>query len=156
MEKDFDRGAGAFKQLAPAVEVMSTAVSRFRFLFVHSSSSSHDFRYSEATPLLYSANTFCFQDIATLRYFVRTVLPHRRNQIKAIQLPWMKTYLGFPQPNGELSHVWEALEQMPNLQVIHIVRLTTRQGSPCDWSYPVWTYWIAQLKSKCDVQIVGA
>ncbi|KAI4220584.1 MAG: hypothetical protein LQ349_008051 [Xanthoria aureola] len=112
--------------------------------------------YSEATPLLYSSNIFCFQDIATLLYFVRTVLPHRRNQIKAIQLPWMKTYLGFPQPNGELSQVWEALKQMPNLQVIHIVRLTIRQGSPCDWRYPTWTYWIGHLKSKCDIQIVGA
>lgn len=134
---------------------MQTSVSLHPFSIIFCKSKLKNVRYSEAIPLLYSSNTFCFQDIATLGYFVRTVLPHRRNQITAIQLPWMKTYLGFPHPNGELSQVWEALEQMPNLRVIHIVRLATQKDSCRDWLYPAWTYWIAQLKSKCDVQLVG-
>ncbi len=133
---------------------MQTNVSLHPLLSVASGLSSIASRYSEALPLLYSSNVFCFQDIATLCYFVRTVLPHRLNQITRIQLPWMKTYLGFPYPNSELPCVWEALGQMPKLQEIHIVRLVTRDSFPT-WRYHVWTYWIAQLKTKSNVKLIG-
>ncbi|KAL8787657.1 MAG: hypothetical protein Q9213_002088 [Squamulea squamosa] len=112
--------------------------------------------YSEAVPILYASNIFCFQDIAALRYFVRTVLPHRLSQVTAIQLPWMKSYLGFPHPNGQLTQVWQALEQLPSLRKIYIVRLATRAASCDDWIFPAWTYWIPQLKlKKPDVQFIG-
>ena len=65
----------------------------------------------------------------------------------------MKTYLGFPQQNGELAHVWEALGQMANLETLHIIRLATQQRS--DWQYPAWTYWTTMLRSRLDVEVVG-
>ncbi|KAL8725490.1 MAG: hypothetical protein Q9166_007310 [cf. Caloplaca sp. 2 TL-2023] len=113
--------------------------------------------YSEGLPILYTSNTFCFQDITTLRYFAGTVLPQRLRQINAIQLPWMKTYLGFHHPNGELSQVLEALDQMTDLQEIHVVALATQPVSRQDWQYPAWTDWVSLVKWKYrNVSITGA
>ncbi|KAL8850091.1 MAG: hypothetical protein Q9221_004952 [Calogaya cf. arnoldii] len=109
--------------------------------------------YSELIEGLYKKNVFCFQDPLTLELFVKTVLPERLNQISTVQLPWKKTFLGFPVPRQQFSEALEKLQHLPNLREIRVLDVG-KQSWPKLSFYPHNNLLVNQAVQETDVKIV--
>ncbi|KAL9002352.1 MAG: hypothetical protein Q9188_004706 [Gyalolechia gomerana] len=113
-------------------------------------------QYSETIEILYTENVFCFQDCLSLQYFLRTVLPPRLSQISTIQLPWIKTYLGFPWPQKQVNKTLEMLRyHLVYLEEIRIVRVQDQASWTTTWIYPQADHLITQVMRKTSAKIIG-
>ena len=83
--------------------------------------------YTEAFPLLWSTNTFCFEHSATMSLVLQKWLPHQKALIKNIRLDINWFVL-----NGEWkTHLKAAnLASLPGLKHIHIVTHTEMEPGP--------------------------
>ena len=55
--------------------------------------------------MLYSRNVFCFDDEMTTIFFAQTILPHRLDRIKAIEVNWLfKDMMRFPYETAKLAY----------------------------------------------------
>ncbi|KAL8798899.1 MAG: hypothetical protein Q9182_006299 [Xanthomendoza sp. 2 TL-2023] len=77
--------------------------------------------YTEGTPLLYSTNTFCFDDARTLEAFTKTLLPHRLPPIRTIDITGLRDETASLYPAASIP----PLGTGPGLSCLQQVRLTT-------------------------------
>lgn len=78
--------------------------------------------------MLYSRNTFCFDDIETINSFPRTILPCRLSALKILEVYLTANNQGTLLCHGA-SPIQHAMSGMTGLQTIRVVSL--RPGDQC-------------------------
>ncbi|KAH8802731.1 hypothetical protein F5884DRAFT_480604 [Xylogone sp. PMI_703] len=90
--------------------------------------------YSEAIDILYSGNTFHFHDPGDIRFFSRTILPHRLASIRSLMLDWEGNFSIFnpdnriPKLSKEEDRAWRATWAIiSGMQGLRELRITLKK-----------------------------
>ena len=104
--------------------------------------------------MLYSTNTFCFDDVEAIDYFSRTILPCRLSVLKT-----MEVYLTGNNQCSLLSHgpspIQEAMSGMTGLRTVRLVSLLPGGQSTFVENLLEQLRQILESSTNADVIVIG-
>lgn len=84
---------------------------------------------------------------------MKTILSQRLDRISTVQLPWKKTFLGFPLSRHQVSEALEKLQHLRNLREVRIVEVGDQSWSK-SWIYHDGNLLLNQAVQKTSARVV--
>lgn len=110
--------------------------------------------YTEAIPLLYTANTFSFKDSDCLKYLPTLIPPQRFDAIRSLKLHWHLRGYPSEDPTAKENYdeIWRIIASMPRLRELR-VQLAMHSRPHISFWRANEAVWLAPLKDFKELEV---